>query len=181
MERKEISELLSARSIALVGIMTASLTCSKLALSFLPNIEVVTLLTALYGYVFGIYGILAAVLFVCIEPLIYGFGSWFVTYILYWPAVALVFMLLGRRGVKSRIFLTSVALGMTLCFGIISSVVDAAFYLGINENYFSNLTLYYVRGLVFYALQLVTNAAVFPSLFPLLSNKLIIIKKSYNF
>ena len=92
----------SAKIIALVGIMAATLECGKLALSFLPNIEVVTILLALYGYTFGIYGIMAAFVFVCIEPLIYGFGTWVVSYFLYWPLVALVFMLFAKLRIKNR-------------------------------------------------------------------------------
>ena len=167
-----------AKAVALVGIMAATLECAKLALSFLPNIEVVTLLTALYGYVFGWYGVAAAVIFVCIEPLIYGFGGWIITYIIYWPLVATVFMLLGRRGVKNRFLLTAVAVGMTVLFGILSSVVDTAILLGVNGNYFKNLALYYARGVIFYAVQIACNAAIFPTLFPFLSERLSVIKPS---
>ena len=163
---------LGAREIALIGLMAATLECGKLVLSALPNIEVVTLLCALYGYVFGPYGVMAAAVFVCIEPLIWGFGSWIITYIVYWPSVALVFMLLKRRGVTRRLPLTAVAVGMTVAFGLVSSVVDSAFYLGINEHYFKNLVIYYLRGLPFYIAQIVTGAALFPTLFPLLSSRL---------
>jgi hypothetical protein len=152
--------------------MAATLTCGKLVLSFLPNIEVVTLLCAMYGYVFGIYGVVASVVFVCIEPLIYGFGSWFVTYLIYWPAVAFVFLLLRKRGVGSRLWLTLVAVAMTIGFGVLSSIVDTAFYLGINKNYFPNLVLFYVRGVVFYVVQTVCNAALFPTVFVFLTRKL---------
>ena len=120
--------IFNARSIALVGIMAATLECGKLVLSFLPNIEVVTILCALYGYVFGVLGIVAAVVFVCIEPLIYGFGSWIITYFTYWPLVAFVFMMLRRRGVKNRLCLMLVALAMTVGFGVLSSIIDAALY-----------------------------------------------------
>ena len=164
--------MLNARSIALVGIMAATLECGKLALSFLPNIEVVTILCALYGYVFGIYGVIGAAVFVCIEPLIYGFGSWIITYFIYWPLVAFVFMLLRKRGVKSRLLLTTVAVALTVGFGVLSSIVDAAFYLGINKNYLSNVVLYYVRGMVFYIVQIACNAVLFPTLFLFLAEKL---------
>lgn len=162
----------NARAVALVGIMAATLECGKLALSFLPNVEVVTLLSALYGYVFGIYGIIATVIFVCLEPLIYGFGSWIITYFIYWPLVAFVFMLLNKKEVHNRFVLTATALGLTIFFGIISSVIDTAFYLGINENYLSNLCLFYIRGIVFYLVQLACNAALFPTLFLFLAKKL---------
>ena len=172
--------MLNARSIALVGIMAATLECGKLALSFLPNIEVVTILCALYGYVFGIYGVIGAAVFVCIEPLIYGFGSWIITYFIYWPLVAFVFMLLRKRGVKSRLLLTTVAVALTVGFGVFSSIVDAAFYLGINKNYLSNVVLYYVRGMVFYIVQIACNAVLFPTLFLFLSNKLEKIKPNIS-
>lgn len=173
-------EVLNARSIALVGIMAATLECGKLALSFLPNIEVITILCALYGYVFGIYGIIATAVFVCIEPLIYGFGSWIITYFIYWHLVAFVFMLLRKKGVKSRLWLTVIAVVLTVGFGVISSIIDAAFYLGINKNYLSNLVLYYVRGIVFYIVQIACNAVLFPTLFLFLADKLEKIKPNIS-
>ena len=45
-----------ARAAALVGIMAATVECGKLALSFLPNVEVVTLLIALFS-VCNLHGI----------------------------------------------------------------------------------------------------------------------------
>ena len=85
-------------------------------------------------------------------------------------------MLLAKRGVKNRWLLTLVACGLTLIFGLLSSVIDAAFYLGINEAYFKNLILYYLRGIVFYTVQLACNAALFPTLFPFLASKLRVIR-----
>ena len=167
---------IDAKTVALVGVMAATLECGKLALSFLPNVEVVTLLCALYGYVFGWLGVAAAVVFVCIEPLIYGFGSWILTYIIYWPLVAFIFMLLSRRGVKNRWLLTVVAVGMTVCFGILSSTIDTAILLGVNGAYFKNLVIYYLRGSVFYIVQIVTNGVIFPLIFTFLAEKLRVIK-----
>lgn len=169
--------LTTAKGIALVGIMAATLECAKLVLSFLPNIEVVTLLCALYGYVFGIYGVIATAVFVCIEPLIWGVGSWIISYFIHWPLVALIFMLLGRAGVKKRIPLTAIAVGLTFGFGLLSSVIDCGFYLGFNENYFKNLPIYYARGAIFYAVHIFTNLVVFPTLFPFLSKNLDRIKQ----
>jgi hypothetical protein len=66
------------RAIALVGICAATIECGKLAFSAIPNFEVVTLLTALYGYAFGWVGVLSSVVFVCIEQLLYGINTWVV-------------------------------------------------------------------------------------------------------
>ena len=174
----KFKEVFGVRGIATVGVMAATLECGKLVLSFLPNIEVVSILTALFGYVFGWAGVISTFIFVLIEPLIWGFGPWFITYLIYWPALAAIFMLLGRRGVKSRLTICAVSLGMTLLFGLLSSIIDCALYLGINEYYFKNLPLYYLRGVGFYLTQIICNAVLFPTLFLLLSEKLGQIKKS---
>ena len=59
-----------ALAVSLVGIMAAMLECIKLALSFLPNIEALTLFTALFGYAFGWLGIAASVVFSVIAALL---------------------------------------------------------------------------------------------------------------
>lgn len=155
----------AAKRIATVGIAAATLECGKLVLAVIPNVEVVTLLTAIYGYTFGVWGVLASVVFVCIEPLIWGFGSWFITYLIYWPLLAVTFALLGRARVKSRIILTAAALVLTLFFGILSSLVDVGLFTGYFDRFFYRFGIYYLRGIVFYAIQLATNAVLFPTLF----------------
>ena len=172
--------MIGAKTVALVGIMAATIECGKLVLSFLPNVEVVTLLCAIYGYVFGWLGVAAALVFVCVEPLIWGLGSWVVTYIVYWPLVALIFMLLSKSKIKNRWIITAVAVGLTVFFGAFSSVIDTAFYLGINQAYFRNLILYYARGSVFYIVQIVCNAVIFPTLFPFLTEKLLVVRSTAN-
>ena len=175
----EKNKFFSAKSLALIGIMAATVECGKLALSFLPNIEVVTILLALYGYVFGWYGVAAAVVFVCLEPLIWGVGGWVVTYIIYWPTVAIVFMLLSRLKIKNRWVVATVAVLLTVIFGGLSSVVDVIFYLGINRHFFANLLIYYARGVVFYILQIVCNATLFTTVFNYLERKLSILKSRF--
>ena len=155
-----------AYRIALVGICAATIECGKLILSGLGNVEVVTLLSALYGYAFGVWGILSAVVFVCIEPLIYGFGTWVISYFIYWPLVALVFMGLSRVRVKNRWALTSVALVLTVFFGVLTSLVDTGLFSGYYEDFFYRFGILYARGLGFYLIQFATNAVVFPTIFP---------------
>lgn len=167
-----------AGALALVGISAATVECGKLVLMVFPNVEVVTLLLALYGYVFGALGVLAAVVFVCIEPLIWGFGPWVISYIIYWPLVALTFWLLRISGVKNRWLLTGVAVAMTFLFGVLSSLVDVGLFTGFFENFISRFAVYYARGAVFYAVQTVSNAVLFPLLFVFLSERLSRIKRS---
>jgi energy-coupling factor transport system substrate-specific component len=163
MKRSNVTSV--AKRVATVGIAAATLECGKLALAAIPNVEVVTLLTAIYGYTFGVWGVLASVVFVCIEPLIWGFGSWFITYLIYWPLLAVTFAILGRLRIRSRILLTATALVSTLFFGVLSSLVDVGLFMGYFDRFLYRFGIYYMRGIAFYAIQLATNAVIFPILF----------------
>lgn len=170
----------AAKSIALVGIMAATVECGKLVLSMIPNVEVVTLLLALYGYVFGPLGVISAFVFVSIEPLIYGFGTWVVSYYLYWPLVAFTFMLLASLKVKNRFIITGVALLLTFFFGILSSLVDVGLLSGYFDKFWYRFSVYYARGAVFYIVQMLCNAVLFLFLFKFLSERLSKIKQSFR-
>ena len=178
-DRRSSKRTSPARIIALIGIMAATVECGKLALSFLPNIEVVTILLALYGYVFGIYGVVAAVVFVSIEPIIYGFGTWIVSYYIYWPIVAAVFMLLSKIRVKNRFIITGVAVFLTALFGVLTSLVDIGLFSGFFENFWYRFGIYYLRGAPFYAAQLTCNLILFLTLFKFFAAKLEEVKKSF--
>lgn len=161
-----------ALKIALVGLMAATIESAKLALAFLPNIEAVTLLTALYGYVFGFLGVFAAIVFVSVEPLIYGFNTWVVSYYLYWPFVSLIFMLLAKLRIKNRFILTCAAALLTVWFGVLTSLVDIGLLSGFFENFWQRFGIYYMRGIPFYAAQVITNLVLFLLVFPYLRGRL---------
>ena len=161
-----------ALSIALVGIMAATLECVKLALASIPNVEAVTLFTALFAYVLGPLGVAASVVFVCIEPIIWGFGTWIISYFIYWPLVAVIFMLLGRAKIKNLILITAAAVILTAFFGVLTSFVDIGLFSGNFDNFFYRFSIYYARGIGFYATQIITNAVLFPLLFRVLCKNL---------
>lgn len=164
-------------SIALVGIMAAIVECGKLALSFIPNVEVVSLFLALFSYVFGGLGLAAALIFVCIEPLIWGFGTWVFSYFIYWPLVSFVFFFFGKLKIKSRFIITPTIMVLTFLFGILSSLVDIGLLSGFFDNFWYRFGIYYARGIVFYVVHIVSNTVIFFFVFPFLSKKLGEIKK----
>ena len=166
-----------AFSVALVGVMAASLSVFKLALSFIPNVEVVTLLCALYGYVMGPLGILASFIFVSLEVLIYGVGIWVVEYIIHWPLVALVFFIFAKMGVKSKVTFTITAVLLTFCFGIMTAALDQIYYGGITPTLLERIFVYYLRGVSFYITQIITNLVLFPVVFNVLADRIKIITK----
>ena len=82
--------------------MVATLEVAKFALSFLPNVELVTLLIMLYTLYFGRKIIYVIPVFVLIEGIVWGFGIWWIMYLYLWPLLALITYLF--RKTESVIF-----------------------------------------------------------------------------
>lgn len=171
--------LSGAKRVALIAVCTALIEGCKLALSFIPNVEVVTLLCALFGYAFGWYGVISVALFVCIEPLIWGFGAWIIYYFIYWPLVAIVFMLFAKLKLRNRLLFTVTAVIMTIFFGVLSAVVDVLIY-NKPSNFVRVFPGYYLRGMAFYIIQVTCNMLLFPIAFVPLSDTLVKLNKKFR-
>ena len=88
---------ISVYDIVIIGMMTAALESAKMALSFVPNVELVTLLIILFTLVIGkrVYYAIAA--FVLVEGILYGFGIWWIMYVYMWPMLAFVTWILRKQ------------------------------------------------------------------------------------
>ena len=67
------------RKITRIALLSAILYVSKVALEFLPNVELVSLLTVLYTLVFGKEAFLIVTVFNLFELIQWGFGTWWVS------------------------------------------------------------------------------------------------------
>lgn len=88
---------LTVKEIALIGMMIASLEAVKLALSFLTNIELVTLLIILYSLFWGWKVLYAAFAFVIVECMIWGFNIWVIMYLYIWPLLVVLTLLFQKQ------------------------------------------------------------------------------------
>ena len=151
----------SAKGIATIAVMAATLSGGKLAMSMLPNIEPVTILIALYATVFGFAFVLpATIVFIVLDALIYGVNTWVVSYFIYWPLVAFTFALVNKKpkGVWANV-LTAVLL--TLFFGVLTSLVDVGLFMGSFDQFWYRFGIMYVRGIPFFVTHVVSNFALF--------------------
>ena len=103
MKKSVRNNKLSVLDIAILGVMVATMTSFKYAMSLLPNIEPVSLLIILYTLFLGPKVIYAIIVFVLVEGLIYGFGSWWFSYLYIWPILAILTHFIGKK--------------VTVCFG----------------------------------------------------------------
>ena len=85
------------KDIALIGLMSAILVALQVALGFLPNIELVSLLIIVYTLVFGRKALYIIYVFVAVEGVIYGIGLWWINYLYVWTILFLIVMLLRKQ------------------------------------------------------------------------------------
>lgn len=109
------------RRLAEDGLLTAVLFVLQIALSYLPNIELVSLCVILYTMVLGKRVVPILLAFSLLEGLLYGFGLWWVSYLYIWPVLAGCTWLLKKFHVPDWGY-WFLSCGFGLCFGLLCSV-----------------------------------------------------------
>ena len=138
----------SSLRIAQTALAAALLVLGKFALSFVPNIEVVTTLTVVFAFSFGWQTLAATTIFCLVDAIIYPATlDVIISYFIYWNLLALVTIVLKKCGIKAPAAYIGTALVMTVGFGFLTSFVFHLFY-GVV------FWAYYAAGLPFYALQI---------------------------
>lgn len=108
--------------IALFGMLGALTFGAKVAMSGLANIEPVSLLVMVYAVVFGKKCLYPVYLYVLMEILVYGLGTWNLNYLYVWGILALVAWLL--REMESPLGWALVSGVFGLAFGALCAPVD---------------------------------------------------------
>ncbi len=116
---------LSAHDIAMIGMMTAVIVASKEALSFLPNIELVSFWMILFTLYFGWRVWFVVPLFILLECMLYSFGIWNLMYLLAWPVLVLIAWLFRR--VDSAWLWAIISGAFGLSYGFLCTLVYAFF------------------------------------------------------
>ena len=119
-----------ARDIALIGLMTAVIEVSKLALGFLPNIELTSFWLIFFTLVFGRRAAAAVPAMILIEGCIYGFGIWWWMYLLAWPLLTILAWIFRRQ--ESVWFWALLSGAFGLLFGAMGSAVY--FFAGVSGS-----------------------------------------------
>lgn len=113
---------ITVRELALFSVLGALTFAAKYVMSFLPNIEPVSLMVMLFAVVFGRKCLYPVYLYVAMEILFYGLGLWNINYLYIWGALALAAYLL--RKMRSRLGWALVSGVFGLLFGVLCGIVD---------------------------------------------------------
>lgn len=116
---------LTSKELAVDGFLSAILLVSQVSLSWIANVELVSLLLILYALVFRKHVWFILYVFVVLEGLIYGFGLWWFSYLYVWiPLPAAVFLLWKDK--PPKLFGAALLSG---CFGLLFGLLCSVSYL----------------------------------------------------
>lgn len=161
------------RDIALIGILSATITAGKLALSFVPNVEIVTLLFIVYTIVFGYKRIFfTSVVFTTTEIFIYGFSTWLLGYYIVWPMLIMITGLMKEK-IKSEYGYATIGAIFGYAFGMFFAIVESFFY-GRAYGW-----VYWIRGIPFDLIHGTSNFIIILVLYKPITDVLMKLKKSY--
>ena len=164
----ESKRRLLTKDIVLTALAAALLSAGKQALAAIPNVEVVTLLIMLYAACFKPQiAFTATAVFILIECFIWGIHTWVIAYLIHWNFVAFATFLLARVfKVKNRFIYLAFTILVTAVFGVLTTAIDALLGAGKNGWTFSRIfVVTYMRGIYFYIVHVVGNAAFNITLF----------------
>lgn len=134
---------LSVKELILFGMLGGIVSLSQIALSFIPNVETVTLFIIIFSLIYRKKALFIVFVFVIIMGIIYGFGLWWWGYLIIWPLLCLLTIRLKKILLKSSI-IRSVYSGLFgLLFGAFFAIPYAIFG-GINAG-----IAYWISGIPF--------------------------------
>ena len=136
-----------------MGFLSAILLIGQVGMSYLPNIEIVSLLIYIYTQVYRKKVFFIIYVFVFLEGCIYGFGLWWFGYLYIWSVLALIVLWNGRQ--QTSVIMTAVILGAYgLSFGMLYALpyfIAGGWAAGVS---------YWVSGIPFDLLHCAGNVAV---------------------
>jgi len=149
-----------------IAVFAALLTVCKFAISFIPNVEVVTLIIMAIGASFGlIYALPSTLVFCAMEVALYGVSSWVILYFVYWPLLAIVSSVFLRN--KNIVFAFIISVIGSILFGVLSACADTILCVSnlTNDQLALYWIAYYLRGLYFDLIHTISNAIIILVLF----------------
>lgn len=135
--------------IVLLGMLGAIACVCQVSLSFLPNIEVVSILFIVYTRTFGKKALFPIYVFVLLEGIFWGFGSWWIMYLYIWTILWGISMIFRRNDSSISWAVINGAYG--LCFGALCSITQGILF-GIGSGF-----AYFISGIPFDIVHCIGN------------------------
>ena len=116
------SSKLTLREVVLFGVLGALTFALKMCMAVLPNIEPVSLLLMVFGAVFGMKALYPTYIYVTLEILYWGLGTWSINYLYTWPILVVAAILMKNVDSPWTWAFASAVFG--LMYGALCGIVD---------------------------------------------------------
>lgn len=145
---------MKTKQLVQIALLASLLYIAQVAFSFLPNIELVSLLILIYSIVFPHLALYAIYIFVLLEGIQWGFGLWWWSYLYVWPILYFVIKILKKYIQEDDRISWSIVLGF---YGLIFGMLFAIVYIPVSFHY---ALTYWISGLSFDVLHAIGNFIV---------------------
>lgn len=112
---------MKAKELVMLGMMSAILVTVQVALGFIPNVELISLLIILCTIIYGWKTLYIIYTFTLVEGFIYGFGDWWFNYLYVWTILLILAMIFRKN--RSSYFWAILSGIYGLCFGALCSLL----------------------------------------------------------
>lgn len=135
--------------VAILAVCVTIIFIQQIALSGLPNVELVSLLVIIYARAFRFKSLSIIYAFAVLEGIYYGFHIWWISYLYVWTILALITIALCS--IESTLIWAIVSGTFGLCFGALCSIP----YLIIGG--FPMAITYWISGIPFDIIHCISN------------------------
>lgn len=111
---------MNTKELVIMAALTAVLFAGQVAMAFLPNIEITTLLVIVYTQIYRRKVFFIIYAFAFLEGLFYGFGVWWVSYLYIWSLLAVITLVFAHY--QAITFWSIVSGFFGLSFGALCSI-----------------------------------------------------------
>lgn len=111
---------LTVRDITLIGLMVAVIEVCKIALSWVPNVELTSFWIIMFSIYFGRRVFFVIPVFILVEGAMYGINIWWIMYLYVWPLLAILAMTFRKMNSAVSYSILSGIFG--LLFGLLCSI-----------------------------------------------------------
>lgn len=155
----------SAWEIAVLALMGALIFAVKAALSAIPNVQLNAVLIILTTVFFGWKALATVWIYVLLEGLIFGFSTWWLSYVFIWPLLVVVAMLFRQN--RSALLWAVIAGFWGLLFGPLMYIPWFCI-MGGWKGYFAMWIAGIPFDLTHCASNFVLTLVLYPRLYPLM-------------
>lgn len=116
----------SIKDIAYIGMAVALIESCKIALSFLPNIELTSFWLIMFTLLMGWKALIIVPIFISVEAGIYGPHVWIIMYLYIWPLLVIMAMIFRKN--RSALFWALLSGFFGLAFGLMCTPAQVIFF-----------------------------------------------------